>query len=468
MSKEKKVVEEKKSTFAMSMIMLLVCIVIIAYGIIGCGFEAHVPITMSIAVLLVYGMAVLKISYTELGKSMMDSMAGSLECMFIILVIGATVGTWVSSGVVPYIIVLGLHVFSPKFFFVSILIICCLMSMCTGSSWTTMGTVGVAFMGVGVGLGVNPAITAGAIICGAYFGDKQSPLSDTTNFAAAVSKTNLYAHVRSMLYTTGPAILVSAVIFLVLGLRVDGNADTSTVTELIDGLNGAFHFSPVLLLPLVLMIVLIVIKFPALQTLLLCSIVGMVFTIIFQGRSLIEAGTYWYSGYVGETGNETIDKLLTRGGMSGMWYTVVLMMVGLSMGGLMIRTGIVRDLMEKVGGVTKSRAGLIIAHLISGYILSFIASDPYLTMLIPAEAFGEGYDNLGLDRSVMSRTCEDGATIVAPMVPWGSNGVYTATTLGVATASYIPFYLMGFINPIFVIICAVTGFGCIKAKKEEA
>lgn len=458
---------ERKGTFGTSILMLFVVIVILAVGIIGCGFEAHVPITISCGLLMIYGLYYLNIEWTELRDSIVNSASASLECMIIILLIGCTVGTWVSSGTVPMIIVWGLKIFSPKFFLVSILIICALMSMITGSSWTTMGTVGVAFMGVGYGLGINPAITAGAIVCGAYFGDKQSPLSDTTNFAAAVAKTDLYKHVRSMWYTTGPALGVSAVIFTVLGLNISGEGDTSAVTELVTGLESVFNFHIVLIVPLIIMIVLIAVKFPAIPTLLLCSIIGAFMTIVFQGATLKEAGTYWYSGYVGTSGIEAIDKLLTRGGLSSMYYTVALMIVSLMMAGLMERCGIIEALMSKLQNLTKTRVGLIVTQLISGYCLSYIAADPYLTMLLPANAFGEKYDELELDRSVLSRTLEDSGTLVAPMVPWGSNGVYAATALGVSTMSYLPYYFMGFINPIFSILCAVTGFGMIKAVKPE-
>ncbi len=463
MKKTKVKKEERKSTLGMTMLMLLLVVIILAAGIIGCGFDAHVPITMSCGVLMIYGVCYLRIEWTELRDAICNSASASMECMIIILLIGCTVGTWVSSGTVPMIICIGLKVFSPKFFLVSILVICAVMSMITGSSWTTMGTVGIAFMGVGYGLGINPAITAGAIVCGAYFGDKQSPLSDTTNFAAAVAKTNLYKHVHSMWYTTGPAFAISAIIFLVLGFQSSGTVDNTAIAELIDGLNAAFNFHPILILPLIMMIVLIAIKFPAIPTLLLCSVVGAAFTMIFQGATVAQAGSYWYSGFVGDTGNATIDSLLTRGGLSSMYYTVALMIVSLAMAGLMERCGIIENLMARIEKLTKSRVGLVASQLVSGYCLSYIAADPYLTMLLPANAFGDSYDEHGLDRSVLSRTLEDSGTLVAPMVPWGSNGVYAATTLGVATTSYLPFYFMGFITPIFSILCAITGFGMFKA-----
>lgn len=457
---------EKEAKLASSLLMLLACILILAYCIIGMGKDVHVPLCFCCGALMLYGVFYLRIPFADLAKSMSDSVGTSIEVMIIILLIGCTIGTWIASGTISVIIYYGLQIFSPKFFFVSILIICSIMSVITGSSWTTMGTVGIAFMGVGEGLGVNPAITAGAIICGAYFGDKQSPMSDTTNYAAAVAGTDLYKHVKSMLYTTGPAIIITGVIFTVLGLNHGASSDTSVIQEILTGLDSAFNLSPALLLPLIIMITLIVLKVPAVPTILIASLTGIVFAMIFQGFSLSDACGFFYSGFVGNTGNAVIDKLLTRGGMASMYYTIGIMLWSLSMAGLMQRTGIISAIMVKLARLTKNRQGLIVTQLISGYVLSFIAADPYLAMILPAKAFGERYDELGIDRSVLSRTCEDGGTIVCPMVPWGTNGVYSAATLGVATGAYLPFYFMGFINPLVAVFCAFSGFGMIKAEKK--
>lgn len=465
MKTEKAHKPERPATLGPSLLMLAVVIAILMLFVIGLGKDVHTPLTLVTGVLIIYGVFFMHIPYKDLQSAIIENISSALEAMIIILLIGCTVGTWVASGTVPAIIYYGLQIFSPNFFLPSILIICAIMSVITGSSWTTMGTVGIAFMGVGEGLGFNPALTAGCIVCGAYFGDKQSPMSDTTNYAAAVCKTGLYDHVRSMIWTTGPAFIVSGIIFTIMGLSHDGVSDSATVQEIMDGLNAACHITPALLIPLVLMVVLIVLKMPAIPTILSCAILGGIFGMIFQGFDLSQTTDYFMNGYVGNTGNELIDTLLTRGGMSSMYFNIALMFWSLAMAGLLQRTGIIAAIMVKLHRLTQKRSSLIITHLVSEYILSFIASDPYLTMVIPANAFGDRYDALGLHRSVMSRTCEDGGTIVCPMVPWGGNGVYSANMLGVPTIEYVPYYLMGFINPIFAIICAITGIGCRKADK---
>lgn len=468
MSKEKAKKPERVATLGPSLLMLLITIIILSVCIIGLGQDVQIPLMLCSGALILYGAFYLNISWKDMASSIVESISSAIEVFLIIFLIGGTIGTWIASGVVPVIIKYGLEIFSPHFFLLTILIICCIMSVVTGSSWTTMGTVGIAFMGVGEGLGINPAITAGCIACGAFFGDKMSPMSDSTNYAAAVAGTDLYKHVYSMIFTTGPSIVVSAIIFTVLNLKSPGSGDAAIIQEIITGLDNSFNLSPVLLLPLVIMIVLILLKVPAIPCMMICALTGVVFAIIFQGAELGAVLGNLMSGFSSATGQPDIDRLLTRGGMSSMYGTIGIMCWSLCMAGLMMRCGIVSAIMTKVEGLTRKRTGLIVTHLISGYCLSFIAADPYLAMILPAKAFGERYDELGIDRCVTSRTCEDGGTLVCPMVPWGTSGVYTAATLGVATLSYLPYYLMGWINPIFVVICAVTGFGIFKTDKKEA
>ena len=460
-------VEERNATFAGSVIMLGIVIMILVTGIIFLGLDAQIPILISSTVLMIYGKLIMKIRWNEMRDSIVESIATAIEVMIIILLIGCTVGTWISSGTVPMIIYYGLQIFSPRFFWACVVVICAVMSLVTGSSWTTMGTVGVAFMGVGSGLGLHPAITAGAIVCGAYFGDKQSPLSDTTNFAAAVAGTDLYKHVKSMMFTTGPALLITVLIYFVMGIHISGSSDLSSIQILRDGLDQTYRFNFILIIPVIFMIGCMLIKIPAIPTLIGCTLMGAFCTVLVQGETVSNAMSYIYSGFVGNTGNETLDSLLTRGGMTSMYYTIALMIMSLTMAGLLQRTGIMNCLVGKISSVTQKRQGLIFVQIITGFALSYIAADPYLSMLLSANAYADRYDELGLDRCILSRTLEDSGTLVCPMVPWGSNGVYTATALGVATVSYLPYYFMGFITPVFSILCAFTGIGIFYKDKGK-
>ncbi len=459
--------DEKKSSLLGSLLMVLAIITVFGVCIIKYKFEAHVPISICIGLLIIYGCIGLKIEWADMSKSMVNSISTALECMLIILAIGATVGTWIAAGIVPYIITLGLNVMSAKNYLVSAFCVCTVMSMCTGSSWTTMGTIGVAFMGVGTALGINPAMSAGAIVCGAYIGDTQSPLSDQTNFSSSITGVNLYKHLKSMLYTTAPTFVICVIVFYILGFQIDTTGDVTPIKEMVSSLESNFNFTPILLLPFVVMLIMILAKVPAFPTLLFCSIIGIVFSVIIQKRGIEESIIYWYSGFISTSGNETIDSLLSRGGITSMWYTLTLMLLSLSLAGVLERCGIIDNLVNGMYRFISGVLSLTIIQLISEYILSFVASDPYLAMLLPAKAFNKKYEELGCDKAVLSRTLENGATIVAPMVPWGSNGVYCSTALGISTLEYIPYYFMGVITPFVCIICCATGFGMFRNQQKN-
>lgn len=458
---------ERETSFGMSMVVLIIAVGVLLAGVVGLKLDPHMPILLSVTVLLIYSVY-LNIPWKEMRDSICKSISESIEAILIICLIGVTVGTWMSSGTVPLVIYYGLKIFSPQWFLLSILLLCCIMSIVTGSSWTTVGTIGVAFMGVGIGLGIPPGLTAGAILCGAYFGDKQSPVSDTANFAAAVSRGGLYEVIRSMIYTTGPSLIVSALIFVFLGFRYgSGSVDISQVQAITEGLASSFNLSLVLILPLILLLSMIILKVPAIPTMIIASLLGVFFTFVVQGQDIASCLRFMHTGYVSDTGVTVIDSLLTRGGLNSMTSTVMLMLFSLALAGCLERTSVMSMVVGKISGLTKKRAGLITTTLVMAIALSFFAADPYLAMLLPANAMGRKFDEQGIDRRVLGRTIQDGATVMAPLVPWGTNGIYCSLTLGVAVAEYAPYYLMGYATPIFAVICGITGFGVLYTKKEQ-
>lgn len=454
-----------KATFLTNNIVLLLAVFILIYGVAFLGQNPHVVLLFSCSILLIYGFLIGK-TWKEMRENIIKSISESIETMLIICLIGILVGVLMASGAVPTIIYYGLKIFSPLWFLPSTLILCAIMSLSTGSSWTTIGTVGIAFLGIGYGLGIPVGITSGAIICGAYFGDKQSPVSDSTNFAAAVAKADLYAHTRSMIYSTAPSFIISLIIFTIIGSKYHiTNIDETQLLQITLGIKEVFKITPLLLMPLIVMTIMIIKKMPAIPTMLIAIGIAIFEMYIFQHQSFSEILSYMYSGFLANTGNATIDRLLTRGGLISMTSTVALMFMSLMMAGLMQATNVMDSLLNKLSKATSSQFGLIATTLISCILLSFFASDPYLAMLIPANILGKKYDDLGLDRSVLSRTLEDGATIVCPMVPWGTNGIYCASTLGISVSTYLPYYFMGFLTPLFSLILALTGIG-IKKKRE--
>lgn len=463
---EKPVKPERETTFGVSLLVLLLTVGVLLVGVVGLKLDPHIPILMSVTILIIYGVY-LHVPWKEMRDSICNSISESIEAILIICLIGIMVGTWMSSGTVPIVIYYGLQIFSPSWFLLSVLLLCCLMSIMTGSSWTTVGTIGVAFMGVGIGLGIPAGLTAGAILCGAYFGDKQSPVSDTANFAAAVSKGGLYETVRSMIYTTGPALVVSGIIFVFFGFKYgSGSADVSQIQAITQGIDSSFNLSPVLFLPLVFLFAMIILKVPAIPTMIIGALMGTFLTFVVQGQDMASCLTFMHSGFVSETGFDVIDSLLTRGGLNSMASTVLLMLFSLSMAGLLERTKVMGNVIGKISGLTKNRTGLITTTLVMAIALTFFAADPYLAMLLPANAMGKKFDEQGIDRRVLGRTIQDGATVFAPLVPWGTNGIYCSLTLGVAVAEYAPYYLMGYFTPLFAVVCAVTGFGVLYTKKK--
>jgi NhaC family Na+:H+ antiporter len=455
-----------RPTFTSSLVVMIIAVGLLIYGVAVLGQNPHVVLLFSCAVLLLYGLLI-GVPWKDMRASILKSISESIETMLIICLIGILVGVLMASGTVPTIIYYGLKIFSPSFFLPSVLLLCALMSITTGSSWTTIGTIGIAFIGISYGMNIPIGITAGAIICGAYFGDKQSPVSDSTNFAAAVAKTGLYDHTRSMLWSTTPSFLVSLIIFTIIGTHYQsGSIDAAQIRVITDGIADTFWTNPVLLIPLVVMIVMILKKMPAIPTMMIAIGLGLIEMFFFQHQSPAEILQYMYSGFASDTGIETVDRLLTRGGLTSMTSTVALMLMSLMMAGLMQADSIMDLILSRLGRITGTRFGLIATTLISCIVLSFFASDPYLAMLIPANVLGEKYDELGLDRSVLSRTLEDGATIICPMVPWGTNGIYCANALGISVSTYLPYYFMGWLTPVFSLILAAADIGCKRAEKE--
>lgn len=465
--KEKK--EERQATFGISMLVMLAVILILVGSILALKLDPHIPLIMCTFVLVFFGLY-LNITWSDMMSASVKSIAECIEAIIIMMTIGMVVGAWVSCGTVPFIIYWGLKIFSPKFLLPCAVLLCALMSTLTGSSWTTVGTIGVAFMGIGIAMGINPALLAGAIVSGAFFGDTQSPMSDGCNFATAISGAGLYNGVKGMFISNIPALVIGTIIYTVIGFQFsagDVGEAAANIEETISGLAAGFNLTPAVLIPPALLIVLIVIKFPAVPTMMAAAFSGCLCAILFQGSSVSDALGYMMSGYVGNTGVEAVDKIVTRGGLSAMMNTVAIVILSMWMAGVLQRTGIMNAILGKISGLVKKPGSLVATSTITTFIFSYIASDPYLAMMLPAKVYGDAYDELGFDRSVLCRSIS-GSVLFAPMVPWGSGGLYVAATLGVAVTSYLPFYFVGFLAPILTILFAFLGIGMYKKSEEPA
>lgn len=464
---ENNLTKQKHASFGGALITFLLCVAVILIGVIKMKLEVQIPLIGAIMVVCFYAKIFLKFSYQDLEKSMVKSLSDSLGVMLLLCTIGPLIASWIACGTVPYIIYLGLGIISPSWYLPFIVVMCAILSTVTGSSWTTMGTVGVAMLGISIGMGMSLPMTAGAILCGAYFGDKISPVSDVVVFNTGICKVDIMKHCKNLLYTTLPALICSLIVFFILGRQfADRELDLEGIRAIREGLSSQYNFSPLLWLPLLIVIVVIVLKVPAIPSLWAGVAAGGILAIVLQDIQFSDFFSYLYGGYFAETGNADIDKILNRGGITSMFNIICVVICSMSFGGVLDRTKILIVLARRIVQIAKGRFGLVLATLFTGIVASFVASDPYIAALIPTKAFEKEYDRRGLDRTLLSRTVSDSGICYAPIVPWGSNGVFVAATLGVAIGSIYMWYLMAWFTPIFTLLCAATGIG-VKYTKDR-
>lgn len=423
------------------------------------------------------GIFVLKIDYKVIEERIIHSISLSMQANLILLVVGMLIGLWIFSGVVPAMIYYGVKIINPAWFLPVTCIVCAIVSVATGSSWSTGGTVGIALIGIGKTLGIPEGMVAGAVISGAYFGDKLSPLSDTTNLAPAMAGTDLFTHVRYLFYTTVPSMVIALIGFFVLGFFFNPHeANLESIQGIMSVLEQNFNLNPLLFALPLLVFALVAKKVPALPALLVGAVGGAVFTVIFQQELLAKSlagavtfkGTYGqlisvaFGGFKIESGHAVIDKLLSRGGMSGMLNTVWLILMAMVFGGVMECTGLLGSLAGAIMKFVRGTASLITATLASCLMINLTAADQYLSIVIPGKMFKKSYDEMGLAPENLSRSLEDAGTITSVLVPWNTCGAYFATVLGVGHAAFIPFCFFNLINPIVSIVIAALGWKIAK------
>lgn len=412
--------------------------------------------------------------WKAIERGMVHSISLAMGAVLILLVVGAVIGTWILSGVVPTMIYYGLLILTPSVFYAAACLICALVSMATGSSWTTAGTIGVALVGIAAAQNLHLGMAAGAIVSGAYFGDKMSPLSDTTNLAPAIAGTDLFTHIRHMAWTTTPSFLIALALFAVLGLVMPTPTDAGQLEGIMTGLRERFAIGPHILLPAVLVIVLVVRKMPALPALLIGALAGCLFALLFQqpatlglaGETTLPSWVAllkgaWialFDGYRLESGNAALDELLTRGGMSSMLSTVWLILSAMMFGGAMEVTGLLQKIAAAILGLVRGTGSLIVATLATTFSGNIITSDQYMAIVLPGRMFRAEYRRRGLHPKNLSRSLEDAGTVTSALVPWNTCGAFMAQTLGVATLAYAPFAFFNLLNPLVAAIYGLTGF----------
>ncbi|MBW2732426.1 MAG: Na+/H+ antiporter NhaC [Deltaproteobacteria bacterium] len=418
---------------------------------------------------LVAGAVALRLGqkWEEIETSMIEGITLSLRALLILLSIGMLIGTWIQGGIVPAMIYYGLTLISPGLFLAASALICALVSVATGSSWSTAATVGIALIGIGEGMGIDRAQVAGAVISGAYFGDKMSPLSDTTNLAPAMAGAKLFDHIRHMVYTTGPSMLIALVAYGFMGRSHSGSVDTSQVDAIREAISGSYTISPWLLLPPLGVIALVVLRLPALPAVVGGWLLGALVAFYTQARPLGAVLKASYSGVKSKTGHALVDDLLSRGGLSSMFSTMALILVALTFGGVMEGAGMLDTLARAVLGLAHGDGGLVLATVASSIGMNILASDQYLAVVVPGRMYCHAYAERGLAPKNLSRALEDGGTLTSALIPWNTCGAFMIATLGVQPWSYVPYALLNLINPLISIVYGYTGITLTRLDEEE-
>ncbi len=476
---------EKKPSWWVSLIPFAVLVGLLAlvirfYGADSLDGGSQTVLVICTGLVLTLALVVYKIPWKVLDEAIMSNVKSIGSALIILLLIGAIAGSWMISGIVPTLICYGLKILSPKIFLLAVCIICCLVSLMTGSSWTTVATIGVAFIGIGMALGYSAPLTAGAIISGSYFGDKISPLSDTTNLAASVTETQLFSHIRYMMVTTVPSIVIASLIYLVISLMHNPSSDIQ-VEEIAVALKSSFHISPWLLVVPVLTGVLIAKKVPALLTLLAAALMAIVTALIAQPELIASIGggestlnfsnafrgslVCLYGDTAVMTGNEMLDELVQTHGMCGMLSTIFLIICAAAFGGAMTGAGMIQSITEMLTRRITKRTSMVASTVGTGIFSNMVTGDQYLSIILTCSLYKDLYEKNGYESRLLSRSTEDSATVTSVLIPWNSCGMTQATVLRVPTIEYLPYCFFNIISPIMSITVAAIGYKIFRNGK---
>lgn len=460
----------KSPTLTLALLPIVVLVALLSANVVVFGASATDGPNQIALVLAAFVAGIISWSlgrtWHEIERSLINSIGSAMGAMLILMVIGSLSGTWLLSGIVPAMIYYGLKVLNPTIFLFATCFVCSVVSLSTGSSWSTVATVGIALLGIGKALGIHEGWIAGAIISGAYFGDKMSPLSDTTNLAPAMAGTDLFTHVRYMIYTTVPSLTITFFIYIVMGFVLDVNPEAVGQDDVIRVLENSFNLNPVLFVVPVLVVVLIIRKMPAIPALLIGSLLGGLFAIIFQpeivnqvsgikdnylksaGMALMQAMATTTSI---KTDNVMITELLTSGGMAGMMNTIWLITCAMVFGGAMESCGMLQVIAERIIRFAHSTGSLVASTAATCIFFNLTASDQYMAIAVPGKMYAETYRKRGYKPELLSRTLEDAGTVTSVLVPWNTCGATQAKVLGISTWAYAPYAFFCIISPLMTI-----------------
>lgn len=452
----------------LSLLPLLILIVSIISGMLLIDSSPHIPMLLTTMITILIAMFVLGMKWTDLEEAFKSTINSSMPAILILMTVGVVIGTWMLSGVVPTMIYYGLQIINPKLFLPCVLIVCSIVSISLGSSWNTVATVGIAFVGIGTSMGYDLPLVAGAIISGSYFGDKMSPFSDSTNLASACVGVNLYTHIKHMFFTTGVTYVICLVIFSVFSLtHTVEDMNAVSLETLGENIKSNFYVSPILLIVPLLVIVLAILKVPAMLGLAAGAIAAGLLAIFFQGASVGAVVECMHYGYVSETGIETLDNLLSRGGLDSMMWTVSLIMLAMMFAGVLEKTCMIESITAHLSSLIRGCGSLVLITGVTSFAMNFTTGEQMLSIIVPGKMYKEEYIKQNLDPKNLSRTIEDCGTITSALIPWNGCGAYMIATLGLAPWVYVPYCFFNLINPIVSILFGYLGITMTKLNSAK-
>ncbi|MGK3149190.1 Na+/H+ antiporter NhaC [Staphylococcus shinii] len=454
--------------FVSAIVTLVTMITAMLFTVAVLEKEPHIPLLIGTAVAILITM-LHGYEFSEVEEMMYKGIRHALPAIVIIILVGLVIGSWIGSGVVATMIYYGLQLIDPRYFLAVVIILCGIVALAIGSSWSTMATVGVASMGIGISMGISPGMVAGAVICGSYFGDKMSPLSDTTNLASGLTGVNLFEHIKHMFYTTIPALVISLIAFFFIGQRFGGrDFDANNIKDILATMQDNFLITPWLLLIPIIVIALVVVKVPAIPAICVGIILGFFAQIFLQDGTITEALTALQTGYTIDSGNKLVDELFNRGGLESMFYTISLTLVAMTFGGVLEYSGMLTALIAVILKVAKSTGSLIASVIVSCIGTNLTCSEQYISIIVPSRMYINTFKDKKLHPKNLSRALEDGGTLTSVFVPWNTCGVFIASTLGVSVIEYAPFAILNYTVPIISIIFGYIGFKIIGLDESES
>jgi len=457
----------KEPSLAVALIPLIVMGLLLG---VGYGIYQIRPQVLLVAAAFITGCLglFLRFKWKEMEEGIVNSIHKAMPAILIMLCVGILIGSWIACGTIPMVIYYGLKLISPKFFLVTACFVCSITSLATGTSWGTIGTLGVAFTGIAMGLGIPLGPAVGAIVAGAYFGDKMSPFSDVTNLAPVAAGSNLFDHIKHMLWSATPAWLIGLFIYFLVGLRYgSGKVESETMTIITQTLKDNFRFNVLLLLPMAIVFYFAFTKKPTIPGMLLSSFMAGILAVIFQKASVPDIATAMNTGYQANTGVEAVDQLISRGGMMSMMETQLVAFTAFSFGGIMQRTGLLSVILDRVMKFANKVWSIVLTTIGSSIVTALITGSSYLSMIIPGDLLSPVYKKKGLAAKNLSRIIEESGAIIVPLIPWSMAGVYITGTLGVSTFSYLPWAIMNYASVLILAIYGFTKFTMAPKIKED-